>query len=246
MQSTLCPPGLSLPGRYCGLPSEPPSVQTGPDGRITITGPIAIGATAAENFLMQDAAGLPPSQVAWGRLQGEAQIHDLLKIHRLEIDLAEKTLPIARQRGSNLLSQITATLQDGHNFPGMPRVAEPVRLAILVSHDNNLANIARLLNVGWQVGGFQPNELSPGGALAFELLREVRTNRRYVRLAFYAQTIAQMRNMTPLNLAEPPGMVAVDLPDCDPYLYDKACPIERFVEIANKAMEPGCVTAGKK
>jgi 4-phytase/acid phosphatase len=37
-------------------------------------------------------------------------------------------------------------------------------------------------------------------------------------------------------------MVAVDLPDCDPYLIEKACPLERFVEIANKAIEPGCVT----
>ena len=242
MQATLCPPGLNSSGRYCGLPSEPPSIQTGPDGRVTISGPIGIGSAAAEAFVLEDANGLPADQVAWGRLQGEAQIQDLLEIHRLEIDLAEKTLPIARQRGSNLLSQITATLQDGHNFPGMPRVAEPVRLAILVSHDNNLANIARLLNVGWRIEGFQPNELSPGGALAFELLRDVRIGRRYVRLAFYGQTVAQMRNLTPLTFAQPPGMTAVDLPDCDPYLIDKACPIERFVEIARAALDPDCVT----
>ncbi len=245
MQATLCPPGLGSSGRYCGLPSEPPSVQTGPDGRTTITGPIAIGSAAAENFVMENASGLPTDQVAWGRLQGEPQIQDLLKIHRLEIDLAEKTLPIARQRGSNLLSQIMATLLDGHNFPGMPRVAEPVRLAILVSHDNNLANIARLLNVGWRIEGYQANELSPGGALAFELLRDVRTGRRYVRLAFYGQTVAQMRNMTQLGVAQPPGMTAVELPGCDPYLHDRACPIERFVEIARAALDPSCVTVAK-
>ena len=245
MQATLCPPGLGSSGRYCGLPSEAPSIQTGPDGRTTITGPIAMGSAAAEAFVMENADGMPANQVAWGRLQGEAQLQDLLKIHRLEIDLAEKTLPIARQRGSNLMSQITATLLDGHNFPGMPRIAEPVRLAILVSHDNNLANIARLLNVGWQIEGYQPNELSPGGALAFELWRDVRSGRRYVRLAFYGQTVAQMRNLTPLNVAQPPGMTAVDLPDCDPFLQDKACPIERFAEIARAALDPNCVTVGK-
>ena len=61
---------------------------------------------------------------------------NLLKIHRLEVDLAEKTLPIARQRGSNLLSQIVTTLQDGHKFPGAPDIAEPVRLAILIGHEH--------------------------------------------------------------------------------------------------------------
>ncbi len=70
----------------------------------------------------------------------------------------------------------------------------------------------------------------------------MRTGRRYVRLAFYGQTVAQMRNMTPLTFAQPPGMTAVDLPDCDPYLIDKACPIERFVEIARAALDPDCVT----
>ena len=91
--------------------------------------------------------GLPANQVAWGRLSGDAAIRNLLKIHRLEVDLAEKTLPIAQQRGSNLLSQIVTTLQDGHKFPGAPNIAEPVRLAILIGHEHNIAHIERLLNL---------------------------------------------------------------------------------------------------
>jgi 4-phytase/acid phosphatase len=201
-----------------------------------------MGASAAENFVMENAEGLPASQVAWGRLSGEAELQDLLKIHRLDVDLTEKTLSIARQRGSNLLSQITTTLLEGHKFPGEPQVATPVRFALLVGHHTNIANVARLLNVGWQIQGYQPNEIAPGGALAFELLRDVRTDQRYVRLAYYVQTIEQMRQATKLDYAHPPGMVAVDLPDCDRYAVDKACPLERFAEIATKAIEPGCVT----
>jgi 4-phytase / acid phosphatase len=242
MQATLCPPGMTAPGRYCGLPSEPPAVQPGWHGGVYIAGPIGIGSTAAEVFLMESAEGMPADQVAWGRLSGDAALGDLLKIHRLEFDLAQKTERIARQRGSNLLAQIVATLQDGHKFPGLAKRAEPLRLGLLVGHDTNIANVARLLNVGWQIPGFQANEASPGGALAFEMLRDVHTNRRYVRLAFYAQTMEQMRRAAPLDLREPPGMVAVDLPDCASSLFEKACPLERFVEIANKAIEPGCVT----
>lgn len=242
MQATLCPPGSAVAGRSCGLPSEAPSVQAKPDGRVAITGPIAMGSAAAENFLMQSAEGLPAGQVAWGRLKDDARLRDLLKIHRLEVDLSEKTLPIARQRGSNLLKQMVTTLQNGHDFPGAPNIAEPVRLAILIGHHTNIANIERLLNLGWEIPGFQPNEASPGGALVFELFREASTGQRYVRLAYYAQTLEQMRQATVLNLAEPPGMTAVDLPACAPYLHIKSCPLERFVEIANAAIDPACVT----
>ena len=76
-------------------------------------------------------------------------------------------------------------------------------------YDTNIANIAGLLNLDWQIPGFQENDASPGGALAFELLKEVRTGQRYVRLAYYAQTPQQLRQATPLNLDNPPGMVAV-------------------------------------
>jgi 4-phytase/acid phosphatase len=246
MQAALCPPGQSAPqtssGRYCGLPSEPPGVEVGSRGGVTISGPIGMGSTAAENFLLESAEGMPSSQVAWGRLSGDAELQELLKIHRLEFDLAHKTLAVARQRGSNLMAQIVASLQDGHKFPGLKALAEPVRLGVLVGHDTNIANVSRLLNVGWQIPGFQPNEASPGGALAFELLREVRTGRRYVRLAYYAQTLDQMRKSTVLDFAHPPGMVAVDLPACAGDAHDRACPLERFVAIANEAIDPGCVT----
>lgn len=242
MQATLCPAALAGGRKECGLSSEPPSVRNWPDGGVRIGGPIAIGANASENFMLEYAEGMPTSQVAWGRLSGETQIQDLLKIHRLEFDLAQKTLPIARQRGSNLLSQIVTTLQNGHRFPGAPNIAEPVRLAILVGHDTNIANIERLLNLGWSISGFQPNEASPGGALTFELFREVVSGQQYVRIAYYAQTLEQLRQTTVLNLAQRPGMTPVDLPACSPYQRERACPFERFIEIANAAIEPGCVT----
>jgi 4-phytase/acid phosphatase len=242
MQAALCPPGQAASGRNCGLPSEPPAVEVGLRGSLTISGPIGIGSTAAETFLLESAEGMPSSQVAWGRLSGDAELRDLLKIHRLEFDLAHKTLPIARQHGSNLMAQIVMSLQDGHKFPGLQARAEPVRLGLLVGHDTNIASVSRLLNIGWQIPGFQPNEPSPGGALAFELLSEVRSGRRYVRLAYYAQTLDQMRQSTVLDFERPPGMAAIDLAACAADAHEKACPLERFVAIANEAIDPACVT----
>lgn len=242
MQAVLCPAGAASGGARCGRQAVPSALDVSETGRATIKGPFGLGSTAAEIFLMEAAEGLPSSQVAWGRLSSDAELTRLLSIHRLNFDLTQKTVPIARQQGSNMLTQIVATLQDGHKFPGQPSSAQPVRLAFLVGHDTNIAHIESLLRLTWHLEGFQPNEASPGGALAFELFREVSTGRYYVRLAYLAQSLPQMRGSTQLSLNDPPGMVAVDLPGCEANAKERACPIERFVEIAKVAIEPGCVT----
>jgi 4-phytase / acid phosphatase len=242
MQTILCPPALPGGRGQCGLSAAVPSIETRPDGQLEMNGPIAIGATAAELFLMESAQGLPTYQVAWGRLSGDAALTNILEIRRLKVDLMDKTMPVAQQKGSNLLAQIAATLQDGHNFPGAPAIREPIRLALLVGHDSNIANIAGLLNLAWSVPGLQPNDPSPGGALAFELLRNRRSGEHQVRLAYFAQTMDQLRQATRLDLAQPPGMVAVSLPGCSDPAQGGACTLQRFTALVSSKLEPGCVT----
>jgi 4-phytase / acid phosphatase len=243
LQSTLCPPGVAG-GKACGLSVDAPAIVPDPKGGVAMTGPIAVGSMAAENFLMENAEGMPANQVAWGRLAGDAAIRDVLKVHRLQVDLMEKTRPIAQQKGSNMLAQIVTTLQDGHKFPGAPGTAEPVRFGMMIGHDTNILNVAGLLNLGWEIKGFQDNEVAPGSSLAFELYKEIRTGQRYVRMTFYSQTMDQMRQATQLNLDNPPGMTAVDLPACSADARERACPLQRFVEIATAAIDPGCVSIG--
>ena len=245
LQATLCPPGASPGGKACGLAVEAPAIVPDPRGGVMMKGPIAIGSMAAELFLTESAEGLPADQVAWGRLAGDAEILDVMKVHRLHGDLIEKTRQIARQKGSNMLAQIVAALQDGHNFPGAPDITQPVRFGMLIGHDTNILNVAGLLNLGWKLAGFQENTAPPGSALAFELLKEVRTGQQFVRLAYFAQTPEQMRQATRLDLNHLPDMVAVPLAACGGQETNKACPLQRFVEIAKAAIDPGCVTIGK-
>lgn len=244
LQSTLCPPGVAAAGKACGLSVDAPAIVPDAKGGVAMKGPIAIGSMASENFLMESAEGMPANQVAWGRLAGDARLFDVLKVHRLSVDLMEKTRTIAQQKGSNMLAQIVTTLQDGHKFPGAPNIAEPVRLGMLIGHDTNILNVAGLLNLGWEIPGFQANEVPPDSSLAFELYKEIRTGQRYVRMTFYSQTLDQMRRAAPLTLDNPPGMIAVDLPGCSAEARDRACPLQRFIEIASAAIDPGCVTIG--
>lgn len=245
MQSVLCPAGATkgAGGGSCGEAGMPTSIESGTEDGVRLRGPIGFASTAAENFLMQAAEGMPKDQVAWGRLAHDATLRELLTLHQFDQDLTQKTLPIAQQRGSNLLTLIGAILVNGHSFPGHAATGQPVRLGFLVGHESNIHNIAALLGLTWQIPGFLPGEASPGGALAFEQFREVRTEKRYVRIAYYAQTLDEMRRRAPLNYRDPPGMVQVALPACSADLVNNACPLETFLKIVKAAVDPGCVTA---
>lgn len=245
MQSVLCPAGATkgVGGGSCGEAGVASSVVADADGWVRLRGPLGYASTAAENFLMQSAEGMPKDQVAWGRIAHDAALNELLSIHQFVQDLTQKTKPIAQQRGSNLLSLVGAILVNGHSFPGHAATGQPVRLGLLVGHQSNIHNIAALLGLTWQIPGYLPAEASPGGALAFEQFLDISTGRRYVRLAYYAQTLDEMRRRAPLSYRDPPGMKQVALPACAADLVNDACPLESFLKIVKAAVEPGCVTS---
>lgn len=245
MQSVLCPGGATrgAGGGSCGEAGTTDTIVSGTEDGVRLRGPLGYASTAAENFLMQAAEGMPKDQIAWGRLAHDATLRELLTLHQLDQDLTQKTRPIAQQRGSNLLALIGAILVDGHRFPGHAATGQPVRLGFLVGHESNIHNIAALLDLTWQIPGFLPGEASPGGALAFEQFREPRSEKRYVRIAYYTQTLDEMRSRASLTYRDPPGMVQVALPACSGELVNNACPLETFLKIAKTAVDPGCVTA---
>jgi hypothetical protein len=83
---------------------------------------------------------------------------------------------------------------------------------VIVSSDTFVAGLAGLLDMHWLLPGYQPDFCAPGGALVFEL-RQVKTNGQYLVRVFYtAQTFDQLRNLTPLTLAEPPATMQLLIP----------------------------------
>jgi 4-phytase/acid phosphatase len=244
MQSVLCPAGASkgVGGGSCGEAGTANSIESGTDGGVRLRGPLGYASTAAETFLMQAAEGMPKDEIAWGRLAHDATLSELLALHHLDQDLTQKTKPIARQRGSNLLSLIGAILANGHNFPAHAATGQPVRLGFLVGHESNIHNLAALLDLTWRIPGFLPGEAPPGGALAFEQFREP-SGKRFVRIAYYAQTLDEMRRAALLTYRDPPGMMQVPLPACSGELVNNSCPLETFLTIVKATVDQACVTA---
>jgi 4-phytase/acid phosphatase len=213
------------------------------DGGVGLAGPITIGSTASEVFLLEHAEGLPPREVAWGRLTSSTELRSLLRLHRLQFDLIERTPYLARRQASALVNQVLDALRPASartsnaNVPADPPPGS--KLVIYVGHDTNLANIGGMLDLHWKLPTYLPDETPPAGALAIELLREPVSGRHFVRMTYLAQTLDQMRHMRPLSLARPPAHAKVAIPACSN--RGGVCPWQDFEANVKKALDPDCV-----
>jgi 4-phytase/acid phosphatase len=208
-----CPPdGTAAPQSLFTVPS---SIAAGKgDHPIELHTPLGIASTMAENLLLEYTEGMDAAQVGWGRVDLH-KLRELVQLHTAEEDIAQRTGYIARAQSSNLLFHILLSMEQARSIqPVAGALSKPGdRLLILVGHDTNLANISGVLGLSWLIDG-RRDDTPPGGALIFELWKASGTGTYSVRTFFTAQTLDQMRNATPLSLANPPERVPVFVPAC--------------------------------
>ena len=78
-----------------------------------------------------------------------------------------------------------------------PGSASNAKLTLLAGHDTNIADVAGFFRLHWKVMSYPADDVPPGGALGFEVIRDFR-GARFVRVFFRAQTMDQLRNQEPL------------------------------------------------
>src|SRR5271157_5383659 len=169
LKGILFAPGGAPQGAF---PFDEPTV-VGPgdrEGLVAITGPIYFAEQCTESLVLEYADGMPASDVGWGRAN-ERALTDLLALHELFFDLAQRTYYPAQVGGSNLASHVVDTLEQAALGMPVPGALGPPgeRVVVLVGHDTNIANIGGLFGMNWWIPGTQANPLVPGGALVFEL-----------------------------------------------------------------------------
>src|SRR5207248_391930 len=137
----------------CTLTDMPSGFEPDKNG-IKLKGPVAIGSTMAEIFLLEFAEGLPVNQVAWGDAVSPMALGAMLPLHTLEFDLMERSPYLAARQGSNLAKAIVdALITDTDRVPG-----KSSKLVVFVGHDTNIANIGGLLGLDWALPTYQPNQ----------------------------------------------------------------------------------------
>jgi len=226
---------------------DPPTssiVENADKDSIGLKGPIAFGSTASEVFLLEYAQRFPRDQVAWGLVSTPERLMPLLKLHDLQFALLQRTRHLAKRQGSALLAQVLETLRqtaEGKSDPLRP-VPPEAKLVIYVGHDTNLANLGGILGANWKLPHYVKNETPPAGAMAFELLRDStapRGQQYFVRMAYYSQTLPQMRDATDLTGKERPDKAAIKLA-CEKK-GRSACALADFDKLVRRNWDADCL-----
>ena len=211
---------------------------------VTMKEPLLTAEQAVDSFILQYADGKPPAEVGWGKVTPPV-LTDLLALHALFFDLANRTFLVAQMEGSNLASHIVDTIEQAAVGEPVPGAIGPVGEHILVlgGHDSNLANIGGLFGLNWWIDGTQANPVLPGGALLFEVWRHgsAESPTFYVRTTYVAQTLDQQHDAVPLGLETPPGLSPIFFPGCSGAGPTFDAPLKSFVRQARKVIDPAFI-----
>jgi 4-phytase/acid phosphatase len=219
----------------------PASLKPGSgDSPVAARGPLVTASTLIENLLLEYTQGMSDADTGWGCLDG-ATLRFLMQANIAAWNYQDRTPAFARTYASNLIDHIRRTMEQsvsGKLVQGA--IGKPGdRLVILVGHDTNIVTVAGALGIDWIADG-RVDDSPPGGALIFELWRSAKSG-PFVRVAFTAQTLEQMRNSVPLTAANPPVVAPIFVPACS--RPDLSCTWDSFSAAMRQATDLAYVTA---
>ncbi|MDL5365214.1 histidine-type phosphatase [Xanthomonas sp. NCPPB 2654] len=217
---------LGCSARDCDFARMPSSLSAGADGRgIALHGPLDLTSGTAEVFILQYAEGLPLDQVGWGRAT-RARIGAVSRLHALLFEIYARPQYMAARAGAPLAQRVLDTLG----------VADAPRLTVLVASDTHIAALSGLLDLHFHLPGFGLDDSPPGGALVLEQVRDVRSGQRYVRLRYQAQSLDQLRELTPLSLHTPPLLQTLRVPGCSD-AKTGLCTLQQFQQVLQESLQ---------
>ena len=182
-------------------------------GNVVDLGGLEDTENAADPFVMEYADDLPLSQVAWGELS----IDGLSEVQRMAIltqKIAMTTPYLDQVQSSNAAAHVLRSMKQaviGSAVPGA-FTATGATVLVVISSDAYVQGLAGLLKLHWQLAGYQPDFCAPGGALVFEVRQSLDTGEFLVRVYYTAQSLDQLRNLTPLALDAPPETAQLFVP----------------------------------
>ncbi len=218
MQNVLAPAGKA----FLSLPANISAKAAGKAPKLT--GPIAEGASAAEDFLLEYLEGKPMSEVAWGRASA-ADVASLLALHPLVYTITARPPAIARATAAPMARRILALL-----------TTPAAKVNVLVGHDTNIAELGGLLNLHWSLGGYPADDPPPGGALIFIRAHDTATGQAYITAFYRVQSMAQIRNLTKLDAQTQPALEALPIPGCGDSTAPTACTLPAFTKLVDSRL----------
>ncbi|HEV2362569.1 MAG TPA: histidine-type phosphatase [Caulobacteraceae bacterium] len=153
------------------------------------SGPLFVGASLAEDLLLEYAQGMPRAEVGWGRAS-EADIAAVMALHQRVTGLIRHNPYVAGRAGAAMARLVLAALA---GEPG-PHSGPGVKLLALAGHDTNVLLMAGVFGLDWALPD-EPDYSSPAETLAFELWRD--HGRAFVRPVLFYEPLDQLRTLSP-------------------------------------------------
>ncbi|UKE50241.1 histidine-type phosphatase [Xanthomonas translucens] len=217
---------LGCSAKTCDFEHMPSSLSASANGRgIAMHGPLDLTSGTAEVLILQYTEGLPLDQVGWGRATRE-RIGVVSRLHALLFEIYARPQYMAARAGAPLARRVLDTLG----------VAHAPKLSVLVASDTHIAALSGLLDLHFHLPGFGQDDSPPGGALVLEQLRDVRSGQRYVRLRYQAQSLDQLRALTPLSLRKPPLLQTLRVPGCSD-AKTQLCTLPQFQKVLQESLQ---------
>jgi 4-phytase/acid phosphatase len=232
-----CPPE-HRPGKRSVFEQPSAVEESHGDFAADLRGPLKIGSTLSEDFLLEYVSGMEGKDLGWGRLDA-GKLLELMRLHAAYADLVRETPYVARLQGSNLLSHVLRSMEQAVRNSSVTGSLGQVgdRVLVIVGHDTNISNIAGMLGISWLLDGYQRDDTSPGGALVFELWQQA-DGEMDVSTYYIAQSLEQMRKAIPLTLDSPPLRAPIFVPGCSGADPKMLCPWTAFRHTMEGAIDP--------
>jgi 4-phytase / acid phosphatase len=210
---------------------------------VELNGPLDVASSLSEDFQLEYGDGMHGANLGWGRLTQE-NLFQVSALHAFYSDITRRTPYLARRRASNLLAHVLLSLEQAAGGKPMVGALGPPGSSILIlcGHDTNLSNISGMLNLSWHLKSYQPDDTPPGSALVFSLWHDRANGRYWVKTQFIAQTLEQMHNAVPLDLASPPASQTLSVPGCGSSNATATCPWPLFKAAIQRAIDPAFVS----
>ncbi|MEQ9941020.1 histidine-type phosphatase [Pectobacterium aroidearum] len=222
----------------CPVFDKPWAVKQDKDGSISISGLNTL-ANMSEVFLLEYTENLPQAQVAFGHVRNTQDLTPLMAPMTAKYDFTNDVPYIAQRGGSLLMQQIAQALAQGTQEAQDTTQGEPPAAPYLlyVAHDTNIAYLRTLLPFHWQLPGDTADNIPPAGSLVFERWRDTTTQQRFLRVYFQAQSLDQIRSLTPLSDRQPLLKEELTSQSCQQTEKGTLCPFDTVLKSMRESID---------
>ncbi|NLU18610.1 MAG: bifunctional glucose-1-phosphatase/inositol phosphatase [Serratia liquefaciens] len=197
--------------KHCDLTKEASKMSAVPGKEPGVAGPLRVGNSLVDAFMLQYYEGFPMKDVAWGKITTPQQWKQLAQLKDGYQDSLFTSPVVAQNVAKPLLTYINGALI-GERKPDSPKVT------VLVGHDSNIASLLSAMEFKPYQLPHQYEKTPIGGKLVFQRWHDKKNDRDLLKIEYVYQSTDQLRNATPLTLKAPPQRVTMAL---------KGCPIDK-------------------